>query len=183
MRVTDKYFRWLCGQVCDLHHPYNKYSGLLETLHEMPFTYTIEMDRNRDFDGRKLRYDFADDFRVPSLEMTHIFGDQPSSVLEMMIALSVRCEDTIMYDEDLGNQTGVWFWHMIENLGLMNQTNRHLNRGIIHRTIRKFLNREYNYDGSGGGFVRLKHPREDLRNVEIWYQFMWYLVELVDERR
>ena len=183
MNVTDKYFHWLCDRVCDHSHPFRNYSELLEILDHIEFTYTIDMDRNRDFDGRKLRYQFADDYYIPSETIEHVFGDAPSSVLEMMIGLSLRCEVSIMYDQDIGDRTGVWFWHMIENLGLMNQTNRHLNRGIIHRTIRKFLNREYNYDGSGGGFVRLKHPREDLRNVEIWYQFMWYLVELVDERR
>ena len=43
---------------------------------------------------------------------------RPCSVLEMMIALSMRCEEQIMDDPDIGNRTGQWFWDMIDNLGL-----------------------------------------------------------------
>ena len=32
------------------------------------------------------------------------------SVLEMMIALAIRCEEHIMDDPDVGNRTGQWFW-------------------------------------------------------------------------
>ena len=182
MNVIDKYFHWLCERVCDRRHPLRDYKELLYILDHMEFTYTIDMDRNRDFDGRKLRYQFADDCHITTETIHEVFGDAPSSVLEMMIGLSLRCEITIMYDQDIGDRTGVWFWHMIENLGLLNQRYPHCDSEFVRNVIRRFLNREYNPDGTGGGIVRLRHPREDLRNVEIWYQFMWYLTELIEER-
>lgn len=182
MNVIDKYYRWLCSRICDRNHPYSSYSELLNVLFEVPFTYTIEMDRNRDFDGRELRYLFADSNYIPSLEITVSFSDKPCSILEMMVALSIRCEDQIMYDPDIGNRTGDWFWDMIENMGLIYQTNKTFEPNVVFKHIDRFLQRRYKANGDGGLF-KLKNPKEDMRKVEIWYQLMWYLEELFDERR
>ena len=42
-----------------------------------------------------------------------------------------------------------------------------------------FLNRQYEADGRGGLFI-VRNSRFDLRTVEIWYQAMWYLDEVLE---
>ena len=45
------------------------------------------------------------------------------------------------------------------------------------QVIFRFLDRNYQRDGSGGLFI--VHGHGDLRNVEIWYQMLWYLNDIL----
>ena len=103
--------------------------------------------------------------------------DYECSVLEMMVALSIKCED-IMGDDRFGDRTGQWFWGMIVNLGLGSMTDDRFDELYAEDVINIFLDRRYDPDGKGGLF-RIKHCRQDLRNVEIWYQMCWYLDTLI----
>ena len=38
------------------------------------------------------------------------------SVLEMMVALAICCEETYMDNPNIGNRTGQWFWNMVKNI-------------------------------------------------------------------
>jgi hypothetical protein len=98
----------------------------------------------------------------------------PCTVLEMMIALAIRCEETIMDDFDVGNRTGQWFWGMVTNLGLGSMTDIRYDERYIDDVLTRFLNREYEPDGKGGLFT-IRRCDRDLRKVEIWYQLCWYL--------
>ena len=91
----------------------------------------------------------------------------------MIVALALRCE-TIMEDPDYGDRTGKWFWGMIESLGLKSMDDTSFNRDYVDDVIDIFLSRGYGRDGRGGLFT-IKHPKRDLRTVEIWYQMNWYL--------
>jgi hypothetical protein len=51
----------------------------------------------------------------------------------------------------------------------------------VKEKIDIFLQRKYKPDGTGGLFVL--RGRRDLRGVEIWMQAMWYLDEVMSERR
>jgi hypothetical protein len=92
----------------------------------------------------------------------------------MIMALAIRCEENFMDDPSRGNRTQQWFWGMIRNLGLGSMTDDRFDERAVRKTIEIFLNREYEPDGRGGLFT-IRHRREDLRNVEIWYQLCWYL--------
>jgi hypothetical protein len=100
--------------------------------------------------------------------------DGPCSVLEMMIALAVRCEEHIMDDPNIGNRTGQWFWGMIVNLGLGAVTDERYDARLVDERIGRFLNRDYEPNGRGGLFT-VRNCKYDLRDVEIWYQLCWYL--------
>jgi hypothetical protein len=136
------------------------------------------MDGNRYEDGINLRYRFGDDEGIDSRIIASCLDAGPCSVLEMMIALAIRCEEHIMDDPDYGNRTGQWFWNMINNLGLGNMNDRRFDYFATKRVIDIFLNREYSRDGEGGLFV-IHDSQYDLRNVDIWYQMMWYLNKFV----
>lgn len=96
----------------------------------------------------------------------------------MMVALAVRLEEHIMTDDDYGDRTGVWFWEMVENLGLIEMTDTNCVEGYIRDVIQRFLNHDYSINGKGGLFT-VKYCDQDLRYSEIWYQACWYLDDLI----
>lgn len=179
--INLKYFEWLSCLVDEENSDDRwRYTNLLKHLHEIDFTYTISMDGNRESDGIDLRYRFGDTYGYSTAMVATYLDDRSCSVLEMLVALALRCEEHIMYDPDLGDRTGKWFWDMIINLGLGFMTDQNYNQTYVDMVIQRFLNREYEKNGEGGLFT-IEHCRRDLRNVEIWYQLCWYLDQYLEE--
>ena len=175
-RINDEYFEWMCDLVCG--HKFHRdisYRKLLETLHGIEFTYSIPNDINRAEDGIDLRYRFALSQDQLGIEL-YLRG--PCSVLEMMVALAIHCEESIMDDPLIGDRTAQWFWGMITNLGLGSMTDNRFDERFVENTIGIFLDREYEPDGRGGLF-RIRDCDCDLRTVEIWWQLLWYLDTIV----
>lgn len=182
-KLEDLYFEWICTLVMN-ESDRIAYRKLLIALHTKIFTYTMPLDENRLYDAIELRHRFVDILNPitgPALDLTSEWLEQSvsCSVLEMMTALALRCEETIMTDNDIGDRTSLWFTTMINNLGLTSMTNERFDRTKVDYILDRFLNREYEPNGIGGLFVLKRHPN-DLREVEIWYQAMWYLAELPD---
>ena len=172
--VLNEYFDWMYQLVSDKQYIGDRsYRKLLSKLYNIPFTYTIDMDGNRAADGIDLRYRFGYERNYEDYIIASFLDDKPCSVLEMIVALALRCE-TIMEDPDYGDRTGEWFWGMIESLGLESMDDTSFNRDYVDDVIDIFLSRDYGRDGRGGLFT-IKHPKRDLRTVEIWYQMNWYL--------
>ena len=174
--VANEYFDWLCDLVCeDRFSSQISYKKLLTCLHEIDFRYSILKDQNRAEDGLDLRYRFS---CKTGIEYAELYLDNNCSVLEMMIALAIRCEETLMDDPKIGNRTGQWFWGMITNLGLGSVTDDQFDRRRVETIITRFLDRDYEPDGRGGLF-RVRNCDCDLRTVEIWYQLCYYLDTIV----
>lgn len=172
-RVNDEYFEYLCELVDTSRFAKSlSYRKLLMHLHNIEFTWLIPLDGNRADDGIQLRRRFALVREDLSLQR---YLNGPCSVLEMMVALAVRCEEGMgMDDAQLGDRTGQWFWGMIANLGLNTMRDSKFDRDYVDDVIGCFLNRDYEPDGRGGLFT-VKHCSHDLRTVEIWVQLSWYL--------
>lgn len=170
--IRDEYFEWLCELIDERRYARQvSYKTLLSYLHAKEFRYLIPKDQNRAEEGITLRYRFSVDqgFRdVPSAL------DGPCSVLEMIIAVAIHCEEHIMDDPNFGNRTGQWFWDMIVNLGLGSMTDRRFDEEYVEEVVERFLNREYEPDGRGGLFT-IRDCDEDLRDMEIFYQLCRYL--------
>ena len=164
--------------VCDGYIEGLSYRRLFDYLHRIDFTFSIPMDGNRAEDGIDLRYRFGyeNDIRDPII-MAYL-DDRPCSVLEMLVALAMRCEEHIMRDPDAGNQTGRWFWIMLNNLGLNQMDDNNFDRHFVDDIVTRWMERKYDSDGNGGLFI-IKNSRYDLRSIEIWYQMNWYLNEMV----
>lgn len=173
--LRDRYFEWLCKMVCDMRgSEYISFRKLLTCLHETEFSYSILRDRNRAEDGMDLRYRFALTHNECSPEIIMNTLDGPCSVLEMMVALAIRCEENIMDDPNRGDRTRQWFWGMVINLGLGAMTDKLFDERLVDKAVQRMLNREYEPNGKGGLFTIYK-CNKDLRDVEIWYQLCWYL--------
>ena len=170
--VTIDYFDWMYNLVCRNRYSENiSFKKLFSYLNDTKFTYSIRMDLNRAKDGTELRRRYANEFKIANI-YDRICG--PCSVLEMMIALAIRCEETIMDDENFGDRTDQWFWDMMKNLGLGHMDDDEFDEEYVSDVITKFLNRDYEPDGRGGLFF-VRNCDIDLRDVEIWIQMLWYL--------
>lgn len=176
--LNDLYFEWMYSLVCN--EKYSKkvsYRKLMRHLYDTEFYYIIPMDGNRAEDGVDLRYRFGRIHHYDSRMIASYLDIRPCSVLEMMIALSVRCEEHIMDDPDLGDRTGQWFWNMIVNLGLGSMTDSKYDVDYVDDVLDRFLERKYERDGEGGLFT-VENCKQDMRSVDIWYQMCWYLNEI-----
>lgn len=175
--INNEYFNWLCKLVCrNLYSDRISYRKLLMHLHDTNFRYSILRDKDRAEDGLNLRYRFADEYTYIENADTYVYG--PCSVLEMMVALAIRCEETIMDDTSYGDRTKQWFWNMITNLGLGSMNDNQYNRSFVTDIVETFLNREYEPDGRGGLFT-IRDCDYDLRTMEIWNQLCWYLDSII----
>lgn len=176
--LKTRYFMWMYKLVADRKVIRNlSYHKLLYLLSMIPFEYTVAMDANRYEDGIDLRYRFAYENNIDEREIAYALDDEPCSVLEMMIALSLRIENSIMENHEIGDRTAQWFWGMIDNLGLSSYTDDRYDEEHIRIKINRLLTRRYKRNGEGGLFT-IRDPYRDMRKAEIWFQAMWYLYEL-----
>ena len=169
--LNNEYFEWLFNLVCEGRFAKDiSFRRLLIYLHTTEFIYPLRRDESRAEDGVDLRYRFSKTFNYDELPEV----GSPCSVLEMMVALALRCEEAIMDDPQYGGRMQQWFWGMITNLGLGYMTDEEFDRHLVDSIIQKFLKRDYEPDGTGGLFT-VKDSGHDLRRFEIWYQMCWYL--------
>ena len=177
--ISNRYFDWLYSlMTCNRYSKAISYKKLFTQLHSIEFRYSIRNDGNRAEDGVDLRYRFAiTEMRDVSEDIVLDVLDGPCSVLEMMIALAIRCEEGFMDDSRFGDRTAQWFWRMISNLGLSGMRDNNFDKGKVDYAITRFLDHKYEPDGTGGLFI-VRNCDRDLRKVEIWYQLCYYLNEI-----
>ena len=182
--IKDEYFEWLLDHICSNQRiRRRKYRRLLYHLYDRDFTWDLEMDENRYDDGMLLRGRFLDEYYDinlhPVKSVRLYFNTKQCSVLEMMIALAIRCEENLMDDIDHEDRTGQWFWEMILSLKLNSMDDIHYDEVYVDSSINRFLDREYCPNGEGGLFT-IRDCQYDLREVEIWYQMCWYLDSIMN---
>lgn len=177
MKIENDYFEWMVDLVCEgrFAKP-NSYRKLLRYLHDVEFVYIIPNDADRADDGISLRHRFA--LRCGDYDYVADCLDGPCSVLEMMVALAIRCEETIMDDPKIGDRTGQWFWKMVVNLGLGSMSDNRFDLDYVEFVIDRFLNREYEPDGRGGLFT-VRNCDYDFRDLKIWNQLNYYLDTMI----
>ena len=175
--INNDYFEWLCSFIQD-SKPFarSSYTKLLNYLYDTEFVYVMPMDANRYEDGINLRYRFGYDNHIEDPVIASCLDNKTCSILEMMVALSIRCEEHIMFNPAYGEQVGRWFWMMIKNLGLEHMSDRQFDYEYVNGVIWRFLDRKYDPDGQGG-LIYIPNSQYDLRSMEIWYQMMRYLSE------
>ena len=175
--IQSQYYNWMCNLISNKDINAHEYDYLLAQMDNIDFMWIIPLDENRSSDGIELRYRFGVEEGIHDAVIACELDTRPCSVLEMMIALALRCEDEIMQDTE-ERHVDRWFWVMMTNLGLLDMTNDRYDSDRVNYIIKKLLNRTYGIHGAGG-LVSLPNRPENLRTVEIWYQVMWYLDTVV----
>lgn len=151
-----------------------KYLKLIDYLLGREFEWFVDYDENRAADGLELRDEFECETGIAVEELDDILPS-PCSVLEMMVSLAERI-DSEVYDPEKGRRTGLWFWEMIDNLGLDGMNYIMFDRKECRKIVDSLLNRTYERDGTGGLFP-CSDPDIDMRKAEIWYQMNVWLEE------
>lgn len=172
--LDELYFKWLYRQVASdrLKDPTRTYWDLLRQLYTKEFVWLISNDDNRVEDGRDLRSEFLRDHALDDVDEDWL--GLGCSFLEMLIGLSRRCS----FEAD--GDPKHWFWLLVANLNLsafsdeLFRTKRQ--RKFVNDTMDSVIWRTYRSDGRGGIFP-LNRPKEDQRDVELWYQLSQYLLE------
>jgi len=167
--LDDRYLTWLYSLVgnVELKTPSRTYWSLLRQLYTKEFVWFVPNDDNRVEDGRELRYEFADIIKDDA------WMSLGCSMLEMMIGLSRR----LCFEGD--GEPHIWFWHMIDNLGLTKFNDKRYNDDIadeVDEILQRVIWRNYEPDGNGGLFP-LTRAHDDQRTTEIWYQMNAYILE------
>lgn len=170
--LENLYFNWLYAKVNDARgrSPSLNFGKLLGELHRIEYVWLISGDDSRAEDGIELRSDFYVNAGL-ELDGNDPFFSDPCSVLEMMIAFSLRA--AFATDES----SRWWFRRMLENLGLSEMHDgAAINLEVIRTVAGIFIWRQYDRRGTGGLFP-LMRSRNDQREVEVWYQFSEYSFE------
>ena len=172
--LDEEYFEWLYSQVASakLKNPARTYRSLLGQLYVKEFVWIIPNDDNRLEDGRDLRHEFIIEQGLEHVSEQWL--DMGCSMLEMLIGLSRR----LSFEAE--GEARDWFWHLMDNLGFMHLNDRDWSEeheGFVGEILDTVIWRTYMPDGHGGLFP-LRHPEEDQRDVELWYQLSAYILEL-----
>ena len=168
--VINEYLEWMIDLICGTQFSKDiSYKLLLQTLHGTEFKWAMRYDKERADDGMALRWRFA---LLYGYEDELRYLDGPCSMLEMMLALAIRCED-LMSDSAMGDRTSQWFWKMVVSLGLGAMTDEEFDEEYVDDVLAAFMRRDYEPNGRGGLFT-LKHCPYDLRDYDIWTQLCWY---------
>lgn len=178
--LTDAYFEWMYQLVFPDPNDIS-YRRLCMYLNNITFYPRLPMDENRAQDGEDLRYRFGYECQHIHPEIGALLDCRPCSVLEMMVALSLRMEEDIMTNPAMGNRQPQWFYEMLQSLGLADMTDDLFDRQKVMTIIRRFMDGEYEPNGKGGLFT-IPSCGRDLRTVEIWYQMNWYLNSIIYEK-
>lgn len=175
----DLYFEYLCD--IGLGRSKKDYRKLCNILHRTPFMALVDMDNNRIIDAMDMRVDYFNDHKeLQTMEYDHYLNNaKPISVLEVMIALAQRCFYGILDDGDEGDRTNEIFKLMLNNLELLGCTDDNFHEVFVMEVINRFLNRRYDRDGKGSLFY-IPNIEHDMREVDLWYQAMWYIDTIIN---
>ena len=169
--IVSDYHDWMCDLMCMNLPEHRNYQLLMHDLDCKPFIFFHPLDKNRELDGHFLRDDYFKETGCDPYELDR----RPISVLEALVALSIRIETEIT--GDLGNDhIEKWFWVMIKNLGLDFYSDDNYDPGEVDRILDIWLCRKFKSNGHGGVFP-LKKVTQDQRDIDIWYQMQLYLDE------
>jgi len=179
MDLKEQYFDWMINRIFYDKSLIKLYCGLLAYLNSIVFLWQIDMDENRQKDAQDLRYMFGDDYGYSEGQICRELDIEPPTLLEVIVALIIRAQENILAGTDDICINQEIFIDIITNLKLENLVGGFLSNNEIdyaNTCINNLFNHAYSYYGEGGLF-KVDNPKQDMRNTEIWYQFMWYLDE------
>lgn len=180
----ENYFYWLCDTVGGV----GKHEKLLRILFNKDYYWLIAHDDDRVLDGIRLREIFSNFF-----DYNGYLKLGQCKVLEVLVSLAMSCEDDIMHVSELGDRTHIWFWMMIENLGLLDKRfedefiGGKETQDVIDR-LDFMLERKYGNDGVGslfpcksGNFKNAPFSKVHYFDLDLWTQLNRYMTNLLEE--
>ena len=147
-----------------MHEIYDNYIQLFTKLQETQFICRRDLDQNRVQDAKDYIEKIARKYDIKY----NIF--YPISVLELLLSLSERFAGTLFSPNDPDfNGHEELFSLFLDNLGLMSYDDNNFDEYKVEKICKKWMNLEYNYDGTNGNIV-VKHGFRKLKDMDIWMQ-------------
>ena len=164
------YYDYLVDQIDGEEKRGRKFSKILHKMLEVPFLDLVGNDSNRVEDGLIFRRNYE-------LETGEHSGYLHSvSVFEVLLGLADRMNFELDEADMHLDQTAELFWELVDNLGLLGYDDEIYNENEVEKRLEKFVTRDYEPDGRGGCFP-IFNPKNDQRDVELWYQMQAYINE------
>ena len=179
-KLQNDYFNWMVHKLFSDEILANSYFCLLDQMNQIPFEWTLIQDENRAKDAQDLRYIFGSECGYSESDICQALDLVRPSLLEVITALLCRVQDTILSGLEKSVDNQEIFLDILTSLGLLVLTGS-LDESDMYTlacAVDTLFSRQYSSNGDGGLFI-VKHPKEDMRDTEIWYQFMWYLDEKI----
>lgn len=169
--LDELYFQWLYEQVADPEQDLT-FWNVLRVLFTTEFVWIVPNDENRIADGKELRENFIKARRIRLRREDRNWINLGCSMLELMVGLANRLE--FLADKGTAHY---WFWVLMGNIGLSEFDDAHeVPEDDVQDVLEMVIQRYYESNGHGGLFP-LERPREDQREVELWYQLSEYVTE------
>jgi hypothetical protein len=166
--LQGQYFRYLYDLVVPVLQVdgLSSYGTVCTAMHNLIFKDKVPHDSNRIAEAADLRNAFLDtNPRSGTRDWNDVLA-RDASIFEVLVELARRANFMIELDDMK------WFQIFLKNLGLDRYCDWYClshGTGHIFRVLRRFNERTYKPDGSGGLFP-LKNPGGDQREIELWYQ-------------
>ena len=186
LKGCKTYFNWIFDQVQPAVKDTEKERmvTLCRLLFGTDFVCEIEEDSIRAKDATDIRKVYAEktgeEAGKNEREIDRIWKSVHGkcSVLELIFSMCVRLDDMVNEGEE-GAMIPVFFNILADNIGITDE------KTDPKVAVERFMKREYNADGTGGGLFPLKKwskkSDRDQRKVSIWYQMNAWLNENLDE--
>jgi hypothetical protein len=177
--LEETYFDWLRKDAFSIVSERREYEGVLRTLHDIPFYWTIWQDENRAGDALSYRqYDFlGTQTGLETLDQKYLnaWAHSAPSVLEVMLGCARR------WNSYFEGPIPLYFGHMFTNLTLDQYPGRVLNprkADEVRLIVDNWMSHQFKKDGVGSPFpLRVKGHAADMTLLDIWSQMNAYSAE------
>lgn len=183
--LSEIYLEWLLGLINADNYKGKSYIKLCSLLNKVPFEPIIKLDENRLSDVHSLLRETyiqsqSDWYRLNGCDIIMELPTWPVSFLELIISLAMRIDLDFMREINGIDNTRIYFWILVRNLGILEYDDEHWGEDAIISIVNRLnivQDRKYDFNGNGGLFP-LEHAEMDQRNVQIWNQ----LCQFVNQR-
>lgn len=182
--LSELYLVWLINLINADNYKGKSYIKLCSLLNKVPFEPVIKLDENRLSDVQSLLRETyiqsqSDWYRLTNDDIMEL-PTWPVSFLELIISLAMRMDLDFMREINGIDNTRIYFWVLVRNLGILEFDDEHWGEDAIISIVNRLnivQDRKYDFNGNGGLFP-LENAEMDQRNVQIWNQ----LCQFVNQR-
>lgn len=178
--INEQYFIWMLNKIFEDEATMNTYLTVAREMNNILFEFDMCLDENRQKDAQDLRYKFGNECGYSEAEICRTLDMQAPTLFEMLVALLERVQDSVLCDFEIRLTNQEIFIDILKSLKIDHIKGSYNMSGDdatdFYDAIFKLYARKYTYYGEGGLFT-VRNPKGDMRETDIWYQFMWYLDE------
>lgn len=179
--LSQLYLEWLLRLINADNYKDKSYIKLCSLLNKIPFEPVMKLDENRSSDVQSLLRETyiqsqSDWYRLNNDEIMEI-PTWPVSFLELIISLAMRIDLDFMREINGIDNTRIYFWILVRNLGILEFDDEHWGEDAIISIVNRLnivQERKYDFNGNGGLFP-LENAEIDQRNVQIWNQLCQFV--------